>query len=438
MYSHVEVEMPNSQWQFKRVYKAVIRQNHYEHDYLSITFRDWSVSPSRAKPGSLIRVKLDGKEFCGYIHDIKAHQEDGKDTTELGIIGASYAMRQSSQKVYYNVTADKVIIDIARRYNFAFNAVPHSRVYDQISQAGMTDWEFMVKLAKQSGYFLRADNASLHFTPISYDFKEYIFEAKSFVKSDLGKKYTNPLYSFKPIVGETLGHHGADKYATSIAGVDPITGSYFKYTTQRRTPSTRQISHPEMFDKHDTSVVANNFTTAVSEANTAEIKSSFAYMAEAEIMGDSSLRPGMPIHFANVGKEYSGYWTILSIEHDVKEESHNRHIYTTKLVVGSDSLGDVKNAMVPSVPDNRAIRHIKPNTRNTRKKVTTEVYWSGLNVRQPDQFALVNRTNRANSGSKTLLKSRWVSRDGNLISPDLPPQKPSFILEKIRNYNANQ
>lgn len=436
MYNHVEVEMPNSQWQFKRVHKAVIRQTNYEHDYLSVTFRDWRVSPSRAKPGSLIRVKLDGKEFCGYIHDIKAHHENGKDTTELGIIGASWAMRQSSQKVYYNVTADKVIVEIARRYNFAFKAVPHPRVYEQISQAGMTDWEFMVKLAKQCGYVLRADNASLHFVPILYEFDEHIHEAKSFVKTDQGRKFTKPLYSFRPIVGETLGHHGASKYATSIAGVDPLTGTRFKYTTQRRSPTTRQISHPEMFDMHDTSVVANNFNTAVAEANTAEVRSSFAYMAEAEIMGDASLRPGMPIHFANVGNEYSGYWTILVVEHHVKEETHNKHMYTTKLVVGSDSLGDVTKVSIPSIPDNRGIRHIKPNTRNTRKKVTTEVYWSGLNVRQPDQFALVNRTNRANSDSKTLLKSRWVSRDGNLISPDLPPQKPAFILEKLRNYNV--
>jgi len=437
MFNHIEVEMPNSQWQFNRVYKAVIRQQNYEHDYLSITFRDWHGNPSKARPGSLIRVKLDGKEFCGYIHDIKSHQENGKDITELGVIGASYVMRQSSQKVYYNVTADQVVADIARRYNFAYKAIAHPRVYPQISQAGLTDWEFMVKLAKQSGYFLRAENAALYFTPFQQDFKDRIYEALSFVKTDLGKKYEKALYSFRPIVGETLAHHDADKSATSIAGVDPTTGAYFKYTTPQRAVPSRKDAHPEMFDKHATSVVVNDFKTATAEANSADLRSTYAYMAEAEILGTVALHPGMPVHFTNVGKDYSGYWTVLSVEHHVIEASSNRQTYTTRLTVGTDSLGEINDPAVPTIPANVGIRHITPNTRNTRKKVSTEAYWSGLNVRQPSKFSIVNRTNRADPESKLLLKSRWISRDGNLKERSLPPQTPAFILEKIRAYNAH-
>jgi hypothetical protein len=436
MYNYVKVEMPNSQWQFERVYKAVIHQKNYEHDYMLITFRDWLGSPKKSKPGSMIKVQLGKKEFFGYVHDIRSHQENNKDVTEIGIIGASYVMRQSSQKVYYNVTADQVIVDIARRYKFAYKAVPHPRVYPQISQAGMTDWEFMVKLAKQSGYFLRAEGAAIYFTPLLRDFDEKIYEAKSFIKTDLGKKYVNPLYSFKPIVGETLSHAEADKYATSVAGVNPRTGEYFKYTRQLRPGTTREISHPEMFDKHATHVVVNDFNTAVSEAVSADTKSTFAYSAEVEIVGTESLRPGMPIHFANVGKEYSGYWTILSVEHRVKEESVNQQLFTTRLLVGSDSLGTISNKNVPVTPGEFSVRHITPNVRNTRKTVTTEIFWSGINIRQPDQHSLVKRTNRGDGNSKTLLKSQWISKDGDLSGVQLPPAKPAFILEKIRNRNA--
>ena len=293
MYNYVTVNMPNSQWQFSRVYKALFRQQNYEHDYLRVTFRDWNASPSKAKPGSLIRVTLDGKEFCGYIHDIKNVQESGKDTTEVGIIGASYVMRQGSQKVYKNVTADQVIVEIANKYNFAYKVVPHPRVYPQIAQAGLTDWELMVKLAKQCGYFLRAENAAIYFQPLLQDFKELVHEAKSFTKTQNGKKYTSTLYSFRPIIGETLAHHGADKAATSVAGIDPISGKYFKYTKQTRTQTTRVISHPELFDKHATHVVVNDYKTAVAEANSADDKSVFPYSAEVEVNGTADLRPGI-------------------------------------------------------------------------------------------------------------------------------------------------
>jgi hypothetical protein len=436
MYNHVTVEMPNSQWQFKRVYKASFRQQNYEHDYLRITFRDWDVTPTKAKPGSLIRVTLDGKEFCGYIHDLKNRQENGKDMTEIGVIGASYVMRQASQKVYREVTADQVIVEIAKRYGFAYKVVPHSRVYPQISQAGLTDWELMVKLAKQSGYFLRAENAAIYFQPLLQDFKEMVYEAKSFTKTQMGKKYTSPLYSFRPVIGETLAHHGSDKSAVSVAGIDPLTGEYFKYTRQARSETTRSVSHPELFDKHATHVVANDYKTAVSEANAADDKSTFPYVAEVEIVGTPSLRPGAPVHLANVGPEYSGYWTILQVEHVVKEESLNKQSFTTRLFVGSDSLGSISDPAVPVMPKGRPARRIVPNTKNTRKKVVTEVFWSGLNIKQPNSFALVSRTNRSNIESSTLLQSRWISKDGNLVTIIEDTYVPEHIREKIRSYNA--
>jgi hypothetical protein len=428
--------MPNSQWQFKRVYKASIQQQNYEHDYLRITFRDWYLSPAKAKPGSMIKVTLDGADFYGYIHDIKNKQEDSTDVTEVGVIGASYVMRQGSQKIYRNVTADQVVREIAQKYGFAYKVTPHPRVYPQIAQAGLTDWELMVKLAKQSGYFLRAENAALYFQPLRQDFEDLIYEASSFTKPQFGKKYSQILYSFRPIVGETLAHHGSDKAAVSIAGIDPISGQYFKYTKQNRTSTTRSISHPELFDKHDTHVVVNDYKTAVSEANAADDKSTFPYSAEVEIIGTSRLRPGMPIHVANVGNEYSGYWTVLRVEHHVKEETLNKQIFTTRLLVGSDSLGDINNSAVPIMPTGRPIRRIVPNTKNIRKKVTTEAYWSSLNLRQPDTFALVSRVNRANIDSSTLSQSRWISKDGDLGVLPEEPRIPDFIREKIRSYNA--
>jgi hypothetical protein len=431
MYNLVSVELPNNKIVLKKIYSATYRQQNYEHDYAKIRFRDWNISPTSIRPGSLIKVTIDKKEFYGYVHDVKSMKDAQHDITEVGFIGASYVMRQASQKVYRNVTADQIVTEIAKKYNFSYKTSPHPRVYPQVSQAGMTDWEFMVKLAKQSGYFLRAENTALYFQPLLQDFNDLIYEAAAFDKADAGFKPLNPIYNFRPVIGETLAHQGSDKSATSIAGVNPETGAYFKYTKQTRQPSTRKISHPELFDKHATGVVANSYTTAIAEANSADDKSLFPYHATAEVYGKSTLRPGMPIYLGNVGQAYSGYWTILEVEHDIIEESVNLQKFTTHIAVGSDSLGELSNTDFPARPNPRGVRHIKPNVRNTRVKAGTALRVPGINIAPIKASQIVDRANRAKPKGKLLSTSTWSATESNLNSKPAEPRRSPAVMQKV-------
>jgi hypothetical protein len=418
MSKFIQVEFPNSPSQPSRVHRAVYRQQNYEHDYATIYFRDWGLEASQIKPGSLVRLTIDGKELVGYVHHVKNTQEANKHFTEVAFIGASYVMRQASQHVYLNITADQVVAKIATKYGFSYKALPHPRVYPQISQAGMTDWELMVHLAKQCGYFLRAENTTIYFQPLLQDFQDLIYEAISFKKNDAGHRSANSLYTFKALVGETLSHHGADKSAVSVAGVDPRTATKFNYSKPDRSATTRMISQPEFFDKQATSVVANNYNTATYESTSADDRSRFPYGAHAEVLGTSSLRPGMPVHLDGVGSDYSGYWTALTVEHEIIEESLNVHKYTTHLFVGADSLGDIVDSSVPKVPSATPIRRITPNIRNTVIKPNNIISNKAINVKPIDKSSLVTRKNRANASGQTVAQSVWVSDRGNLsIAP---------------------
>lgn len=436
MSNFVSVKIPNNKKQLTRVYSFTHRQQNYEHDFTRITFRDWAVPPTVAKPGRPIEFVLDKKKFHGYIHDIKSHQNSNKNLTEISIIGASYVMRQASQKVYKNVTADQVVKAIAKKYGFSYKAIPHPRVYPHVSQAGMTDWELMVKLAKQSGYFLRAENTTLYFQPLLKDFEDFIYEAKSFVKADAGIKYGNILYEFRPTVGETLSHMGADKAATSIGGVDPRSGKSFKYTKQKRSAATRKISHPELFDRHDTHTVANDYKTAMYEANSADDKSRFPYTAEAEVIGMSSLRPGMPVYIDNVGQEYSGYWTILRVEHKTQEQVLNDHAYTAILTLGTDSLGQIASSKYPIKPQQKAIRLIKPNIKNTNVKPNTVLSTTSLTTVPTKVSKLIKQTNRASVAGNLVSSSVWKSSSGDLNKQTKREQVPTAARVKWEAHRA--
>jgi hypothetical protein len=143
--------------------------------------------------------------------------------------------------------------------------------------------------------------------------------------------------------------------------------------------------------------------TAQYEAQAAEDRSSFPYRATLEIKGDHTLHPNMPIYLEGVGAEYETFWTILSVEHVVKEVSRTLFMYTTRLIVGTDSLGtsvtwsDNKQVIKPSVSPTRTIL---PNV--TQTVVIPETKLSNTGGITSSQL----------SGSLGVLKNR----SGSLIS----------------------
>lgn len=433
MSSYITVELPNSQYQPQRVYSFKLHQDNFMHDYGEIYFRDWAIKPTLVKPGTLIKINVRGKDFYGYINDIKNTQENGKNFTKIGFIGASYVMKQSSQQVYTNMTADQVVSIIAKKYNFAYKVTPHPRVYPQIAQAGLTDWELMVNLAKQSGYFLRAENTEIYFQPFNQDFDELHSEALSFQKADGGFKPVNPIYSFKPVVSETMNNMGFQKASVSIAGIDPVSGKKFKYTQQNSFNPSRQFSNPALFDKHDTATVANSYTTATQEAKSADEHSRFPYTADVEVIGVPRLRPGMPVYLGGVGDEYSGYWTILSVVHDVVEKQLNQQMHTTKLVVATDSLGQILDPTKNVTPPVSQIRKIIPNVRNTKVNPSTVVKRPGLTIKPSQTITLVNKVNQASPSGQLVTPTTWASTHGSLNNPAPETRMPPEVMEKVRS-----
>ena len=436
MSNFVTINFPNNTQQPKRVYRVTFTQEIFAHDYALIELRDWSVDPLNIKPGTLMTLTIKDKTYSGYVHDLRNDQSTGKNFTKIGFIGASYVMKQSSQKIYRNMSADQIIAEIAKKYNFAYKVTPHPRIYPQVAQAGMTDWELMVRLAKQSGYFLRAENTEIYFQPLTEDFTNLITEAITFQKADGGFKPVNPIYSFQPVISETLRHFGFKKAATSVAGVDPVTGQTFKVTTQTSFNPSRQFSNQEFFDDHATDAVANDYQTANQLANASDEYSRFPYAVKAETMGVSAVRPCMPVYFNNVGAEYSGYWTVLSVTHTVKEENLNQQMYTCEITAASDSLGKVADPRLPAAPPASPTRKLIPNQRNTNVKPKSIINLPSITTKRYQQTELVTRINRTAQTGPFVATARWASthRDLNYVLVD--ERMPEAVWAKLRS-NAN-
>lgn len=376
MFNHIQVEFPGTDTTTitpSHVYSATIKQNRFEHEMAIIKFRDWSVDYDVVKPKTAVKIVITGtvtqRNFYGYVHHVRTDQTPGKNFTELVVIGASYLMGNTSQKVYLNTTADRVIKEIATKYSFVCDPSPHPRVYPQISQAGHSDWEFMVRLAKQSGYTLRAQNTELYFQPVLEDFTKLRQNAPKFIMRGAADPDGSTIYSFKPLIGETLAFQDAQKAAVAISGVDSSSNERLAITKQIKNAKTRRKKEAEVFDHFDTSVVAKDIETATHEANAAENRNTFPYRAQVEVLGNPDVRPDLPVFLDGLGTSYSGFWVVLSVEHRIIEQQLNQQLYTTIMTVGADSLGSAEawadNKFI-STPDYLPKRTIIPNVKQTK------------------------------------------------------------------------
>lgn len=231
-----------------------LRQARYEHDMMFLTFREWDASFDLIKPGTPVSVLVKDLEnpinFYGYVHHLEPNKTPGADNVTVAVIGASFVFKQPSQTIYKDTTASALAIKVATKYGFSYAVTPHPRVYPQIAQSGQSDWQLLTRLARQCGYSLRAENTELYFQPLTENFNRFKSEAKKFYMNDANDPAGSTIYSFNPIIGETLGFADGTKSATAVTGLDLLGDSniIFNVTKQKEETTIRRKYQESFFD----------------------------------------------------------------------------------------------------------------------------------------------------------------------------------------------
>ena len=440
MFNYVSVNFPETTIQPTVVYRADVFQKRYAHEMVSLYFKDWGVHYDAIKPGSPVNLVINGfnqtREVYGYVHHINVDRSPGEYFTEVVVIGASFPMKQQSQGIYKGLTADQIVKSIATDYNFVCYAVPHPRVYPQLAQAGHSDWELLVRLSKQCGYTLRANNTELYFQPIMDDYTNYREEAFHFIMRSTNDPQGSTIYSFKPMIGESIPYEDATKGAVAISGVDTVNNTVTSITQQIRAAKTRNKQQIEFFDRFDTATVATTSLVAEYEAEAAENRNYFPYRAMVEVLGNPNLRPDMPVYLDGLGEPYAGYWVILEATHHIVEEELNRQKYTTTLIVGTDSLGSASrwtDSKTVNSPDYTPKRTIIPNVLQTKikpktvlnKKVKFDSPSNTGSFGDPQNRAKPSINGRSND------PAMWQTDSTTLDPITYETSKPQFVTERL-------
>jgi phage protein D len=428
MFNYIKVNFTEIANKPAYVYSATLYQDRYKHELVELQFKDWEIDYDNVAPGSPCEIDFrstkSSKKFYGYVHHIEPYKAPGSDVTTVLLIGASYVMKATRQEVYRNTTADQVIKTIASSHGFSCYAEPLERVYPQISQSGQSDWELICRLAKQNGYTVRVENTELYFQPVLYEYTEYRESAPVFTMRSAQSIYGSSMYSFEPLIGETLEYEDTLKAAVAVSGVDLNTSALTQYTPPKKAKATKAKSKQEFFDGFDNKSVALDTEVAKFEADAAEARNSFPYRATIEVLGNLDVRPNHPIYLNGLGNTYSGYWTVLKATHKIIETDRNIFKYTTVAEIGTDSLGNANkwiDGQIIDSPSALSKRVIKSNVRQT-KKVPKTLLKSTSKIKAPQSKApfssvknrVVTKT-ASQSKSPTVWKSDSYSNNKTFV-----------------------
>jgi phage protein D len=439
MFNHLDVQFPTLSVPLTRAYSLTSHHAQYEHETHTIRFIDWDVSYASISDGTPVSITIKGygssRTINGYVHHVTPDLSPSKSYVDVTVIGASRVFKQQSQKIWRNATADQIVTEIAQTNNFSFVAIPHPRVYEQVSQTGMSDWEIMVRLAKQCGYSLKCDNTNLYFQPLTQDFTDFRQEAAYYVMHGLDQKDTG-IYSFTPMIGESIPYTNARKATVTISGVDKTTKTSHTHTNQVNPTATRKDYVAPIFDSYHTHVVAPSYEIAKYEASAADEINRYAYRGEVVIQGNPNILPDSPLFLDGLGKTYSGYWTALSVEHIILGNKE----YTTKILVGADSLGlsskwtDNKNVTYPSQSVKRVIT---PGIRQKNLVPKTSLVKTGVSHKESLKTPVSLAKNVAKTSKPAAPSYKWSGTGTNLKAPIVQEKKITpLAMAKIRSKNG--
>jgi hypothetical protein len=216
---------------------AELYQEVESHDVLILTFKG-----KPRKEGTII-VSSDPVQFVyssgpnqstfeGYVYEIDPASTMMAHVTQIWCVSASSVLKDSAQAIYKKVTADQVISKISKRQGLMAVTQRHPRLRETIVQAGQTDWQLLRRLARQTGFALKAENTTVFFMSKNKIFQDKKDRAPYFKYKDgitKQQRSVGTCLEFKPTVSDDAIELGV-RVDRVMSGISEVSGSSISTT----------------------------------------------------------------------------------------------------------------------------------------------------------------------------------------------------------------
>lgn len=271
--------------------------------------------------------------FYGYVHHVEPYVERNAEHLTIVCIGTGYPLKQRRQQMYRDKTITDVVREVAGRHKLDADIEPHTLRHSVIVQAGESDWEFLIRLAKEIGYVVYINGTQLRFHTRTRDLKGARNEAPRFKYSPPEETDQGEVRRFLSRIGETLPTAGrrADRRAY---GVDPRTAKVIEVRNNGELADVLGVETADpFFDYYEQELVVHSRDDGEAALDGITEDNRFHITATAEVKGDVRVRQAMPVYFDQLPEDYGGYWFVHGVTHTITNNE-----YMLDLELGRDSL----------------------------------------------------------------------------------------------------
>lgn len=337
-----------------------VQQRINEHDTAVLRIR--SVRTSWFKyfsNGAPIRItywsgwnKNQKQTFLGYVTRVRlvTAGDDNHYEREILCVAASRVFRETGQVTYTNQTPSEIVSNICDKFKLTAVVQQDGLRRDTITQSGDTYWQFMNKLAKKTGYVLRAEGTTVYFLPLVQYAKRYAFTAP--LISDYptwtdGIRSDPNVFEIDAWSGDVSQERLADEAV--FASVDPVSG---KVAFRSAKPQAAGKKASAKYRRYMSSESASHSAyDAQLLAKGAADNGLMAIDASLVVAGNVLLSPYRPVRVNLKDAALSGIWLVKEVTHTIRRDREVE--YYCDVTISTDSIDGIsRRALTRSAPRN--------------------------------------------------------------------------------------
>jgi phage protein D len=319
--------------------RVVVDDHLHTPDMFILTLRDAErrvLSDAKAKIGSKVKISapaLGGSSpevlISGEVAALEAEYDPGGSRAIVRGYDASHRLHHGREtQTYRNVKYSDIARTVAGRHGLQAGTIDDSKTtHDHVSQANLSDWDFLSGLASEIGFEIAVTDEKLHFrqptqssqAPGQGDFQS---------SNPLQLVFGHDLIAFYPRVSSA-----SQVKEVKVRGWDPKTKQALVGSAPASTSSTSLATTPaSMADTvgsrtHtlvDRPLSTQSQVDAAAKAAADQIGSAAAE-AEGIARGNPRLKAGQAVSVSAVSKEFLGSYTLTHTRHVFEAQGYRTH-----------------------------------------------------------------------------------------------------------------
>ncbi|MFF9758206.1 MULTISPECIES: VgrG-related protein [Streptomyces] len=330
---------------------AVLTFRDPDHEFL----RKTGITIGTPLKVSVVTVSGQARErlFDGEVTALELDRDRTGSFTVVRAYSKAHRLQRGRKVVAYrNMTAAAIVRKVAAGAGLACGTVQAAPVtYKQLSQANVSDWDFLRFLAAESGAQVRVDDRGL----LQFTRPEKASGAPapstSATRNPMVLEYGRNLLALRASLSAADGAQRVEVRGWDVTTKRPLVAGRSSVDSDTVLPGLSPAFAARFGTSKltvaDTPYRTQAETRAVADAVAGQVSAGFGEL-EALVEGNPKLRAGKPVALGNVGQAFSGKYTATAVQHVL--EPHGGYRTTVWVSAGPDRspTGLVTGADAPS------------------------------------------------------------------------------------------